>query len=61
MLRSFRDFKVIKCHKISANGVAHALGQISRIVFSFCFLSEAVPASVSEALDVDCKHVYDKI
>ena len=60
MLSRFQDFKVTKCHR-SANGVAHALGQISRRVFSSCFLSEAVPACVSEALDIDCKHVYDKI
>jgi hypothetical protein len=60
ILRSFQNFKVTKCHR-SANGVAHALGQISRRVFSSCFLSEAVPACVSEALDADCKLVYDEI
>ena len=55
MLSCFQDFKVTKCH-MSANGVAHVLGQFSRRVFSSCFLSEGVPTCASEALDSDCNN-----
>jgi hypothetical protein len=56
-LRLFQDFKVTKCHR-SANGVAHALRQFSRRVFSSCFLSEGVPTCALEALEYDCNHAY---
>jgi hypothetical protein len=56
-LRLFQDFKVTKCHR-SANGVAYALRQFSRRVFSSCFLSEGVPTCALEALEYDCNHAY---
>ena len=56
-LRHFKDFKVTKCHR-STNGVAHALEQFSRRVFSSCFLFEGVPTCVSEVLDSDCNHAH---
>jgi len=55
MLSRFQDFKVTKCHR-SANGVAHALGQFSRRVFSSCFMSEGVPTCALAALDSDSNH-----